>query len=264
MKANPLIGLLITGLIILVGVIIIKLVLMIYSKMERKIKEVKEQLVLYIKKMIIQFWEFLKNYVNIPKDKSEKEEKRLFTMLLFIISFLLNVIYIIMPEIDIIKSNYELKNALLFIILVVIIIPIYFIGWIIERVEYRRKVALFLILFFCLFSIHKFKSSTIIIIMFIIIFVVFLFNSQILSKDWKKPNFWVLWTIVIICFVFFAGIVLINSLYGYRQVSLYLNIDGNPANRYASDGKLTCNPIYTNKIFVDSKVKCEITSSSAS
>ncbi|MCW8966665.1 MAG: hypothetical protein OQK82_08285 [Candidatus Pacearchaeota archaeon] len=81
----------------------------------------------------------------------------------------------------------------------------------------------------------------------------------LIKKKWKNMNLKFYITILVMLFVFWGGLLLIDNLYGNqdKNIDLLLNINGNSSNRYFGNGTITCSNPYTD-IYVNSSVTCSV------
>lgn len=184
----------------------------------------------------------------------------MYTAILFSISFLISLLWTLIPEIF--KNNLygNFKNMALLIILVGFVI----IWTIVILTSFRGNLAretlvLFLFSLFMILAI-KFQGNIPALLAFnIMILIVFVCSSiWILKENWETSNMRILFTIIIMLFLLFAGLLTIAQIYGDQPALAYLNINGDVHNRYSQNGNISCFSFRGNLILVGMDVNCTV------
>lgn len=84
----------------------------------------------------------------------------------------------------------------------------------------------------------------------------------LLRSGWKKPNWWLIFSIMVFVFFVLAGITIIDAMYGYRPIeNVYWNLAGNTSQRYTqnwTNTSMNCTSKSGGKIIGGSEVRCAI------
>jgi hypothetical protein len=208
------------------------------------------------------WWENKKDNKENPKEKVNYSRNSLYIFNIFAVSILLFVLYLIIP--DIFNSNIHdnMKNTILLICLVGFIILWGFVSLVSSFKEYSKEFGLLLIFILLNYLLFLFKDSWLklgISIILVIVLIKCIFSKSV-NDTWtlSKARGW--FTLLLMLFVFFAGLLIINEVYGYQPTSAYLNINGNMQNRYEFNekGNLKCSSFRGDLIMAGMKVNCKV------
>lgn len=207
---------------------------------------------------------------NVKKKKSEQKKKEnsdssdkysknlLYVFTFFGISSMLIFLYLTIPIIFNNNFQGEMRNIVLLIILIGFVIFWGFISLFSSFESYNKDALLLALLITPLFLLFRFQEKLIWTSIFTIWIISVIIIYPFYLKDNWKPNKARGWfTLLIMLFILFGGIMLINESYGYKPISAYLNVNGNSQERYSLENGLECFS-FREKILVGMMVNCEI------
>ncbi len=198
-------------------------------------------------------------FLNLTPEEKETNSNRInFVVIVFLISFLIYLLYdsikIIFEGVD---STFKIAVWMVLLIAYLILMIISFAN--IESTNRNKKIFIFAWFLFLVFFLSKNMQTFYGDIATIVLGLSAIISPFLIKKDWKKVNFYPYITLLVMLFVFWGGLLFVDSMYGNqnKNIDLLLNIDGNTQNRYFEDGKIICSNPYTD-IYVNSTVNCEV------
>lgn len=209
------------------------------------------------------------------KDRVNVSERIFFTIFIIFLSWLIALSSTTLPKIILSHTNPNLKAAFFLIILLIAMFSYFIILFLGYKKGLGMKIVMLILITIVMFFYIETKPGSVgqILLGILPIFIATIFFF-VLKKDWIKPNFWVIGTLLIMLFSFFAGTMVIEGFSGFgdrpdyhdpdRPISLYLNIEENGLNRYANNGTIECagsknkDKFYGKKILVNNKLTCEV------
>jgi hypothetical protein len=253
------------SLILLIILIIIKV---------KFLKELVKKAYLKIKKLFQWLWLKIKIFFKLLKERIKQgkhsrpnegeianfNNRLFFVIFVFIISILIVFCINIIPEIfnRNLSSEPEIKSSFLIIAFIAVFIIWIIITLISSSGLYGKEFSLWAIFLSVLYIAFKFPNNNYIRVLTILILgPTLIVYPHILKKNWKMSRIWLMITIMIMLFSFLGGTILIDTAYGYKPISFYLNIDGNTMHRYAGNGTVDClNP--EGKVLTNKMLQCSI------
>ena len=120
-----------------------------------------------------------------------------------------------------------------------------------------KNILLWVILLGGMFIFYKYPENYFIIHLMPVVLLLTVVIYPIFINNIKKQHNWFLFTILIMLFILFSGLIFINELYGYKPTSAYLNINEFGFGKYDGNGSIDCFPS-NERVFVGSELYCNI------
>jgi hypothetical protein len=178
----------------------------------------------------------------------------LFVLLFFLILFFSTSSFNLILNLSLLNfKEYTQKIALPLIIITIM--------WAIAILMYssykfqKEKIYLFIILILIFLIPERIINKFFILTVFMCLLIIFLYPFLLIKKEWKKPNFWIISTALVIFFLLYSGLFLISGIYKYKEIETSnLYSDKNVSNIY---GELNCSN-KLGRMVVGSEIKCMI------
>lgn len=221
-------------------------------------------------------WKITQNTIGqllkrIKKRKSKKSqeewenrlERQLFVVIIFSLSFLLVLLYKIVPEILGRNLATSPKANLMGGIVVIVFLALMFFNFYLAHKIKAKTLFLFIIfigIWYWLYGLSERNQLATLpqyqnwIIASVILLILFLYPGWY-KKDWEKPRLWIWFTALLMILLFIIGIALIDGVVGEKPLELRLNIEGNVSNRYEGNGTISCSSAF-GKTYVGMNLSC--------
>lgn len=169
----------------------------------------------------------LKRFIRRIRLRPEKEQRKYnevsaYVFSLIMISFLLFLNYYSLP--NIFARNFPLNWLYVMLIIIAIVTVLIMMAFF----NYSPKLTKPIIIIFTFTTIFSLldKGLNGYTVAFLSLLSLLVFHKWLRDK-WKKPSFWLIYTIVIMLLFLLAGINLVDMVYGYHPLSVNLNVNSN-------------------------------------